>query len=189
MEPGDRAMDEQSVVRQALGGDKEAFGLLVSRYARPVYSLMLRTVRSPDLAEDLAQEAFLKAFGNLDRFHLGKPFFPWLCTIAMNLARDHLRSQARSPLEGYELDEAAGRIPNLLEQQEDLARSLDGRQALRALQDLPLDYREALVLRFRQDLSMKEIGQALGVTVSGAKMRVQRGLAMLRQRLAQGDQP
>ena len=180
------SLDEQAILREVLRGDKESFGLLVSRYERPVYSLLLRAVRLPEVAEDLAQEAFVKAFNHLDGFHLGKPFFPWLCSIAMNLARDHMRSQARSPLVEPSLDQDQEPRADPSGQQEDLARRLDGQLALSALLELPLDYREALVLRFRQDLTMKEIGQALGVTTSGAKMRVQRGLAMLRQRLAQG---
>ena len=69
-----------------------------------------------------------------------------------------------------------------------MAERLDGQRAERAVLDLPLDYREALLLRFREDMSMKEIAEALGLSVSGAKMRVHRGLDMLRKRLG-GDRP
>lgn len=187
--PSSQAADDQRVLRQVLRGDREAFGVLVSRYQQPVYSLLLRTARCPEQARDLAQEAFAKAYLKLDSFHLDRPFFPWLCSIAMNLARDLMRQQARRPevnaADPEDWDTAAFKGS----QQDEMARQLDGRRAVRALQDLPLDYREALILRYRQGMTMKEIGQALGITTSGAKMRVHRGLDMLKVRLEQGVIP
>ncbi len=185
--PTSNADDDQRILRRVLGGDTEAFGVLVSRYQRPVYSLLLRASGCPEQAQDLAQEAFVKAFQKLHTFHLGRPFLPWLCSIAMNQARDFLRRQARTP-EVPDTGQGCEAAPED-DQQDRMARQLDGRKAALALRDLPLDYREALVLRYRQGMTMKEIGQALGITSSGAKMRVRRGLDMLKVRLEQGVAP
>ncbi len=172
---------EIEIVRHVLEGDVQAFELLVLRYQKPIYNLAFRAMASEDSAADLTQEAFAKAYERLERFDRSKRFFPWLYTIAVNVVRDHLRKLGRDRTVGVADLEAAVAGPWDVEQ-----KSMHDRLVLQRLvkemEKLPFDYREALILRFKQDFSMKEIAQALGLSLSGAKMRVSRGLRMLRER-------
>ena len=84
--------DETFLLARARQGDLPAFEEIVGRYQRRVYGVALRIVRSHAVADDVAQEAFLKAWQALDRFELGRPFGPWVCRIAANLAVNHVRS-------------------------------------------------------------------------------------------------
>ncbi|MGE4553999.1 MAG: RNA polymerase sigma factor [Desulfovibrionaceae bacterium] len=161
-------------VADVLAGSPQAFEDIVRRYGRTVHGLMLRCCGDAETAADLAQDALVRAYERLDRYDPAQRFFPWLYALALNVARDHLRARRRAP----RTDE----LPETLPARPDGAeRRLDGQAAMQALAGLPEDYREALLLRFREDCSMAEIAQALGIGVSGAKMRVSRGLAMLRE--------
>jgi RNA polymerase sigma-70 factor (ECF subfamily) len=146
---------------------------------------MFRATGSTDTASDLSQDAFLKAYEKLGQYHPRKKFFSWLYTLSINLVRDHLRQHRR--LSGgmeYEVERLSG-YPG--------AKGASGtdfieRHALhQALSRLPIDYREALILRFKEGFSMKEIAQMLSISTSGAKMRVHRGVEQLRTLIA-GDQ-
>ncbi|WP_319542068.1 sigma-70 family RNA polymerase sigma factor [uncultured Pseudodesulfovibrio sp.] len=86
---------EAEIVREVLLGDTQAFGLLVRKYQGPVYNLMLRMSGDADMAADLAQEAFTRAYEKLETFNLRKRFFPWLYSVSLNLARDWLRKRGR----------------------------------------------------------------------------------------------
>lgn len=164
-------------MRDVQSGDAEAFRYLVERYQGPIYNLMLRGVPDASTAADLAQETFLKAYAAIGRFDATKRFFPWIYSIGMNILRDHMRKAGRE-LSGLEVEGTHDKSPENL-----VMESLDSRRVGREVLRLPETYREALILRFREECSMKEIAVALGIGVSGAKMRVSRGLAMLRERL------
>ena len=79
------------MVRAVLGGDAEAYRVLVERYERRIYHVVYGMVRSQEDARDLAQDCFVKAFQNLHRFRLESKFYTWLCRIAINLSIDHCR--------------------------------------------------------------------------------------------------
>ena len=90
--------DEAFLVGRARHGDLSAFEEIVRRHRRRVYGVALRIVRCHETAEDVAQEAFVRAWRGLERFELGRPFAPWVCRIAANLALNHVRSpRARGP--------------------------------------------------------------------------------------------
>lgn len=171
---------EANLIYEILAGDAEAYAILVRRYQKPIYNLMLRMTASNEDATDLTQETFVRAYEKLEQFKPSRPFFPWLYTIGLNLARDFQRKEkaSRTALEALSGDpdprEKAGDNPH---------ESLEAEQVARLLQTLPLDYREALMLRFHEGLSVKELASALGITVSGAKMRIHRGLHRLRELL------
>jgi RNA polymerase sigma-70 factor (ECF subfamily) len=174
--------DDQQVINRVLKGDTNAFGILVKRYQRPVFNLMFRMVGSADQAADLTQETFMKTYENLERFTPGRKFFPWLYAIGLNTARDFVRKD-KSHIEtnvGNSSGEFSG-SQNPGEEQNHLCESLDFIRLERALSVLPLMYREALVLRYHEELPMKEVAQSLSITLSAAKMRVTRGLELLRQ--------
>jgi RNA polymerase sigma-70 factor, ECF subfamily len=87
---------DREIVERVRRGDRDAFGELVQRYQGRLFGLVLMMVRRRDAAEDVAQEAFVRAFTHLDQFDRTRPFYPWLATIAVRLAQNWLRHQARS---------------------------------------------------------------------------------------------
>ena len=83
---------ERDLLRKAAGGNLFAFEEIVRRYQRRVYGVALRIVRRHDVADDVAQESFIRAWRALASFDLARPFGPWICRIAANLAVNHVRS-------------------------------------------------------------------------------------------------
>ena len=175
---------EADLLASAQGGNLLAFDEIVRRYQRRVYSTALRIVRRHDLADDVTQEAFLRAHRALASYDRGRPFGPWICRIAANLAINHVRSpEARE--EG--LDEAAldrspaaasdGPLDALLEKE---ARSV----LEEAVGRLPAEQRAVFVLRTFEDLSYKEIAIALDLSVGTVMSRLSRAREKLRGALA-----
>ena len=174
------ASGEETLVNEILSGDVNAYALVVKRYEKPIYNLMLRKTGSEQDALDLTQETFVRAYEKLEKFSPSAPFFPWLYTMGLNLARDFLRRAKRSPIESYEPDDS---FPIEIDQYDRLADQIDVQKVSEVLQSLPVDYREALLLRFHEGLSVGEVAYALGLSLSAAKMRIHRGLLKLRQLL------
>ncbi len=141
---------------------------------------MYRMSGSYEDAADLAQETFIKAYDQLYRFQKGKKFFPWLYTIGLNHARNFLRDNKRSRLVALDDYEAGLGLDYPGQQEEKIVEKLDHEQLYAALNQLPLDYREALILRYHEELPMEDVAEALSLKLSAAKMRVHRGLAKLR---------
>ena len=171
---------DANLIYEILAGDAEAYAILVKRYQKPIFNLMFRMTSSDEDAMDLTQETFVRAYEKLEQFKPSSPFFPWLYTIGMNLARDFQRKvkASRTALEAL-----SGDADPPSNAGENLHESMEAKQVSRLLQTLPLDYREALILRFHEGLSVSELASALGITVSGAKMRIHRGLLKLRELL------
>jgi RNA polymerase sigma-70 factor, ECF subfamily len=177
-----RDLKESQLIRTILDGDAQAYAVLVNRYQRPIFNLLMRMTGCRETASDLAQEAFFKAYENLEKFRLSENFFPWLYTIAANLARDHWRRQQHIASHAETLRQAAdGGAGKIAAEEERLTTLLDANRLRDCLERLPHDYREALILRFHEGLTMADIGKALGVSTSGAKMRISRGVEKLRQ--------
>jgi RNA polymerase sigma-70 factor (ECF subfamily) len=166
---------DAQMVRAALE-DPDAYRHIVQRYQARVFATSLRMVGNEADARDIAQEAFIRAYKSLPRFELGRPFGPWICTIAANLSRDHLRDPVRRFLR-YGLMRQEAEAP------ERTGESLDRderRDALgRRLLKLKPKLREALVLRYVSELSVEEVADALEISVSATKMRLKRGLERL----------
>lgn len=174
------ASGEENLVHEILSGDVNAYAPLVNRYQKPIFNLMLRMTGSEQDALDLTQETFVRAYERLDRFNPSAAFFPWLYTMGLNLARDFLRKVKRSPVEAFESENTSSEE---IDQDDRLADQTDIQEVLEGLQTLPADYREALLLRFHEGLSISEVASALGLSASAAKMRIHRGLLKLRQLL------
>ena len=173
-------MDDARLVERVLGGDGEAFRLLVERYQRQVHGLLVRMVRDPALAEDLAQETLIKAYRAIASFDRSRKFSSWLFKIAHNTAIDHLRRNRPStvPLEtpeGDRLDplallaEPENRSPEARARGRDLAEALQD-----ALMALRPDYREAVLLRFQQGLAYEEIADILELPLGTVKTHLHR---------------
>jgi RNA polymerase sigma-70 factor, ECF subfamily len=173
---------EADLLARARGGSLLAFEEIVKRYERRVYGIALRIVRRHEVADDVAQEAFMRAHQALSTFDLGRPFGPWICRIAANLAINHVRSpEAReAPLpEGHAETPAPGRGAL------DLVLEREAREVLeRALQGLPAEQRAVFALRTFEELSYREIADALGISIGTVMSRLSRARERLREALA-----
>ena len=174
---GESNSSDRQIIQEVLQGRSEAFSRLVEKYKRPVFNLVLRLTGSSQDAEDLAQETFLKAYSGLKRFDIQRRFFPWLFTIAVNTVRSHLKKNP--PVRHSLSDTAAAAIDPRSDPQRRLEKKQRRQQIADALQQLPVEQREAVVLRYYQDLSFNDIAAVCSVSVSTAKMRVYRGVQRL----------
>ena len=174
--------DETFLLGRARLGDTPAFEEIVRRHQRRVYGVALRIVRSHAVADDVAQEAFVRAWKALDRFELGRPFGPWVCRIAANLAVNHVRSPVarEDPLpEGHGEARSSQASP--------LDGVLDGeaQQLLNeALEALPADQRAVFVLRTVEEMSYREIADALELSPGTVMSRLYRAREKLVRALA-----
>ena len=181
-ERGTRLTEEREAIRFSLDGQPNRFRELVERYQRGVLSLCFRMVGRWHEAEDLAQQSFVDAFARLETFNLKKPFWPWLCRIAVNNCRDFLKSRKRSEFPtDAEFSSQAGLSPVGWDNPEQSQLRKERVRILHmALMRLPLNYRTVLVLKDIENLSYAEIRRLLRLPLTTLKMRVIRA----RQKLA-----
>lgn len=169
------SVTEARLVAQALGGSEAAFEQIVRRHQRAVLTLLVRLTGDTGLAEDLAQETFVKAFRSLGAFDTARRLSSWLLRIAHNTGIDALRRQRLKtvPIEtaasdDRPLDPPAPEEPDPLERQA-LAGALDA-----AMYQLTPAQRAAISLRYDQGLSFADIGQVLGMPEPTARSHVHR---------------
>jgi RNA polymerase sigma-70 factor (ECF subfamily) len=178
---------DEELVALSMGGDSDSFNQLVLRWERPIYALAYRTLGREDDARDVCQETFLRAYRALPGFKGEAKFSSWIYRIALNLCRDWIRKQRRTPVmqapEGVELaDLAAERGP--VESIETLVarRQLSDRVAA-AMRMLPEEQRTAIVLKEYHGLTFQEIAEMQGCPLSTVKTRLYQGLTVLRRQL------
>ncbi|HXY38530.1 MAG TPA: sigma-70 family RNA polymerase sigma factor [Vicinamibacteria bacterium] len=178
---GPPAPDETFLLARARQGDLSAFEEVVRRYQRRVYGTALRIVRCHDVADDVSQEAFVRAWRSLDRFDTARPFGPWVCRIAANLALNHVRSpRAREEALPEEQKEARSEAPGPLQALLDE----EGRRVLdEAIGELSEEQRAVFVLRAFEELSYAEIAEALGLQPGTVMSRLFRARARLARTL------
>jgi RNA polymerase sigma-70 factor, ECF subfamily len=183
------AADDQELVAAALTGSQEAYRRLVLRFERPLFSLIARMVGDPALAEDLAQETFVKAFRHLDTYDRERKFSSWLFKIAHNTALDHLRRRevATVALEAPEddggdlaavLTDPSERSPEAVAQRSDLALALS-----RAVARLRPEYREVVLLRFAEGQAYQDIAEITGLPLGTVKTQLHRARRELMEAL------
>lgn len=169
---------EAAVVRRVLEGDVNAYEELVLAYEKNVYNLALRMVGNAQDAEDMAQEAFLKAYNSLSGFRGDSKFSVWLYRIVNNVCLDHLRRQNRRQASSLSVEDDEGEesqldIPDESQSPEALLeRSLTKDAVRRGLQTLPAEQRQILLLREIQGMSYEEIGQCLDLEPGTVKSRI-----------------
>ncbi|MDT8342588.1 MAG: sigma-70 family RNA polymerase sigma factor [Longimicrobiales bacterium] len=174
---------DEALVRRARGGDAEAYGLLVERYQGRMLAYARHMGFAPADAEDLVQEGFVRGFRNLGRCGDPSRFDGWLFRIVSNLLRSAVRRRGRRPV--VHDQEVLGRIPSSLPGPEERAEGEWTRERVReALDGLPADQREALVLLYLEGRSVSEISEWTGASPSAVKMRLKRGRDALRVALA-----
>ena len=179
---------DEELVARSISGDNESFDELILRWERPIYALAYRTIGREEDARDVCQETFLRAFRALPRFRGQAKFSSWLYRIALNLCRDWLRRERRTPvvqppeeLDVMELAAVAGPSESI----EDLVARKDVIRAVeRAMALLPEEQRLAIVLKEYHGLTFQEIADLVGCPLSTVKTRLYQGLSVLRRELA-----
>jgi RNA polymerase sigma-70 factor (ECF subfamily) len=184
-------VSDLSLVRRVQRGDKGAFDALVLKYQHKLVKLVMRYVRNPAEAEDIAQEAFIKAYRALPQFRGDSAFYTWLYRIAINTAKNAVVSRDRSPIE-YNIDrhdanEESYDMQGLMkdsETPEGLVLTDEIRTTVNAAIDaLPEDLRTAIVLRELEGLSYEEIAAAMDCPVGTVRSRIFRAREAIDRRL------
>ena len=170
LESASRVTDAR-LVEECRRGDQAAFGELVQRYERRLIRVIQRFIRDPDIAEDLAQETFMRVYERLEQFDASRRFGPWLFRIGVNLTLDHLRKKKRRGLIALFSDQGKDRWPD--PGVADPRQTIDLHQEVRAVVDeLPEKYRTVLVLRDLENFSTSEIAAILDRTEATVRWRL-----------------
>ena len=185
---------ETELIQRVCSGDHEAFYELMKPYEKAVYFAARSVVNNPADAEEVAQEAVLKAFNNLSRFRLESKFSTWLVQITINEARMRLRKERRHRYESIDeqaKDDEGDYIPKDFADWRDIPSEELQRKELRdalerAMAALGSKYREVLICRDVQHISIAETAQILGITEASVKTRLLRARLQLRDALAPG---
>lgn len=169
---------EAAVIQAVLGGDINAYELLVKEYEKNVYNLALRMVGNSEDAADMSQEAFIKAYNSLTSFRGDSKFSVWLYRIVSNVCLDYLRSRGRRQTVSLstENDDGEDVEIDIADETQSPERLLDRRltrdAVRRGLAALPPEHRQILLLREIQGLSYDEIADALGIEAGTVKSRI-----------------
>jgi RNA polymerase sigma-70 factor (ECF subfamily) len=183
---------DEELVARSQSGDVESFNELILRWERPIYALAYRVIGREDEARDVCQEAFLRAFRALPGFKGQAKFSSWLYRITLNLCRDWIRRQRRTPVaqlpEDVDVAEmAAARGP--VESIEDLvARRELSAVVEEAMALLPDEQRTAIILKEYHGMTFQEIADLQDCPLSTVKTRLYQGLSVLRRHLERNGQ-
>ncbi|MDD9960624.1 MAG: RNA polymerase sigma factor RpoE [Gammaproteobacteria bacterium] len=180
---------DKELVSRVKQGDRTAFDLLFGRYQHKICSLVARHVRNPEEVEDVAQEAFIKAFRALPKFRGESAFYTWLYRIAINTAHNHQMAKSRRPpgtdidVEDAQFMDGADRLienesPEAAASRDELAEAID--QAIAALPD---DLRSALALREFEGLSYERIAAIMECPVGTVRSRIFRAREAVDRRI------
>jgi|SRR5215203_106396 len=174
----DRDIDQQ-LVERVQRGDKAAFNLLVVKYQRKIFRLLSRLIRDQAEIEDVAQEAFIKAYRALPNFRGESAFYTWLYRIAINTAKNHLVSQGRraptstpSDVEDAETFDDGDHLRDLNTPDSMLVTKQVAEAVNRAIDQLPEDLRTAIVLRELEGLSYEEIAESMQCPIGTVRSRI-----------------
>ena len=174
----ERDVDAELVAR-VQAGDKQAFDLLVLKYQRKIMRLLSRMIRDQAEVEDVAQEAFIKAYRALPQFRGDSAFYTWLYRIAINTARNWLSSNSRRPStpssyeneDGETFDEMDNLTDNTTPESELASRQI-AQTVNKAIEDLPEDLRTAIVLREIEGMSYEDIAQSMNCPIGTVRSRI-----------------
>jgi RNA polymerase sigma-70 factor (ECF subfamily) len=180
---------DEALVQQLQAGDTDSLGVLVARWEQPLFRFVYRMVPRQEDARDICQETFLRVLKKADRYRPGSRFSTWMYQIALNLCRDQARKRRRWSLivsEDQEPPErAAGTGPRPLDEDPEGAagRNEMNRAVHRALEELPAEQREVLLMKEFEGLKFREIAEILGCPESTVKSRMYYGLDGVRAAL------
>jgi RNA polymerase sigma-70 factor (ECF subfamily) len=186
---GEREVDQELVAR-VQRGDKQAFGLLVSKYQRKLARLLMRLIRDPAEVEDVAQETFIKAYRALPSFRGDSAFYTWLYRIGVNTAKNYLVSQGRRAPTSTDFDseEAEGfdegeqlrdnNTPERLLQSKQVGETVNA-----AMDALPEELRTAIMLREIEGLSYEDIARIMECPIGTVRSRIFRAREAVAEKL------
>jgi RNA polymerase sigma-70 factor (ECF subfamily) len=178
-------MDENDLVRQSKEGDGEAFGALVNAYQAKVFKMAYSLTRNREVADDLAQEVFIKAYFALPKFKEKSQFGTWLYRITINHTKDHLRKTG--PLKHVTFEENMGNPAAQKEETIQKEQEMDQKRKSRAIHEslgtLPEKYRTILSLRDMQGFAYEDISRILNISPGTVDSRLHRARKMLRKKV------
>lgn len=172
--------EEYAIIKKCLAGDAEQYSVLVDRYKDMAYNIAYRMLGDADIAKDMAQESFIAAYNALGDFKFNSRFSSWLYRIVVNKCRDHFKASKETVPVDEICDYIAGQDPT---PEQAAACRQAGDVVQQALNGLPRDYREVIILKHIEGLDYQEIADALGVSISALKVRAHRGREMLKKLL------
>lgn len=180
-----RKIEEAAIIKDALGGDQKAYETLMDRYKPKIFSLMYRMIHSEAEANDLVQEAFMKAFNSLASFNNEFAFSTWLYKIATNNCIDYIRKKRLNtfsidkPLT-YKDSQYKQELPDVTyHPEESLLRKERTDFIKKAIEALPEKYKVSILLRHNEDKSYEEIATILNIPIGTVKARIFRAREML----------
>ncbi len=184
-----QGMTDEQLVLKSQSGDVQAFNELAHRWETSLYQFVRRTVGNPEEARDLCQEALTKAYQNIERLREGEKFKSWIHHIALNLCRDRFRS-AKSKADIRSIDDVspgdlriASNAPDAGSPEIEITKTTMAEILGDALQSLPTDQKNAIVLKEYHGFSSQEISEITGVPAATVRTRIFYGLKSLRKSL------
>jgi RNA polymerase sigma-70 factor, ECF subfamily len=180
---------DDQIIERTLAGETDAFSLLVRRWERPIYGLSLRMLGRDEDARDVCQETFLAAYRNLRKFRGDAKFSSWLYRIALNACHSRLRKQQSAMVEhSIDQEDDDGRKYEIADSgleglPERLQRDQRAEMVRKALQALPSEMRQVIIMKEYEELTFAEIAEILQIPVSTVKSRVYTGLQQMAARL------
>jgi RNA polymerase sigma-70 factor (ECF subfamily) len=170
---------DEELVQRCLNGEPDAYRRLVQRHQNALLAYLVGRLGSHDLAEEVSQEAFVRAYFSLGKLRKGKSFLPWLLGIAVRAGQEQARSRKRVAAAGDLHDVPAPAKAQEVSREESL---------MRAVARLPAVYREVVLLRYHAGLSCAEMSENMGIPVGSVTKRLSRAYALLRESLARPEQ-
>lgn len=170
-------LEEEKNIKKARRGSAEAFGALYDNYLPKIYRFVLLKTSQKEIAEDLTQQVFLKAWQNVSSYeHKGFPFSSWLYQIARNAVIDHYRTKKTHA--GLETAEEIAEETNF---SADLEKKINLEIIQKKIKDLSPDYQDVLIMRFVEEMSHREIAQSMGKSEGAIKVIQHRALNQLKK--------
>jgi RNA polymerase sigma-70 factor (ECF subfamily) len=182
-------MNDLKIIESCLLGNTQMFSRLIDNYKNMVYNLAYRMSSSPHEAEDISQEAFLRAYQSLARFNPSYKFSTWLYQITLNIIRDRFKKKELNyvsldaPVESDDSEFYPQPADSTNNPEQIMTQKEDAQAIQQAILSLPLKYREVIVLRHLQDLSYIEIGNILKLPQGTVKVRLYRAREQLKKTL------
>lgn len=181
--------DDSIMIEQALAGSQKAYTYLMDRHRSAIFHIINKIVRNDEVANDLVQETFMKAFSALASYRSEYRFSTWLYKIAANCSIDHLRKKR---LQALSLDQPIETADGTMEieiadysyhPERELERKEQGTSIDEAINSLPENYRDVIIYRHKDDKSYEEIADLLGIPVGTVKARIFRARELLKKKL------
>jgi RNA polymerase sigma-70 factor (ECF subfamily) len=180
-----KLLTDEQLAELCREGNKEAFSVLVERYQNQIFSLAFRLGGDYDEAKDMAQEAFIRVFQNINAFNQGSRFFPWFYRVAHNSCINSLNKRGRRHISTENLfTEEMDATPTAINPEYELEKKEDAALIGKCLRELPPQFRIPLMLKYIEGLSYKEMAEKLDLPVSTIETRLFRGRKMLEKKIS-----